>query len=155
MDTKKHSWNHRKSFHQIVGPRLCGSDDKRRGAFCAPSKRNALGSKLCPGFFPDLDSGTRQVSVKLQAGHWGMYEKWRCDSTIFFWRSKIYTVNIIINRKIRSEVQVTVQWFLMWGFFSPKSQANRLSPLVFLQDDDIWGSPDTAEARAVKGVGTA
>ena len=44
----------------------------------------ALGSKLCPGFFPDLDSGTRQVSVKLQAGHWGMYEKWRCDSRFFF-----------------------------------------------------------------------
>lgn len=155
METKKPSWNHRKSFQtKLWGPRLCGSDDKRRGAFCAP-KTKRLGIEFLFGFFSRFGLWPgRQVSVKLQAGHWGMVMKVEMWLNNFFWRSKIY-INIIINRKIRLEVQATVQWFLMWGFFSPKSQANRLSPLVFLQDDDIWGSPDTAEARAMKGVGTA
>ena len=110
-------------------------------------KHNALGSNFCPDFFSRfrLWPGC-QVSVKLQAGHWGMYESGDVTQQFFFGGPKY--INIIINRKIRSEVQVTVQWFLMWGFFSRKSQANRLSPLVFLQDDDIWGSPDTAEAMS-------
>ena len=77
--------------NQIVGPRLCGSDDKRRGAFCASKllPPTVLESKFCPEFFP-IGLWTLQVSVKLQAGHWGMYEKWRCDSRFFFEVQNIY-----------------------------------------------------------------